>query len=294
MCQTISGIAVLANGEIRVYTSAESDSHTAIRQEFHIRDDDGPGASRQTPVELVPVRGVLRVEDMEFGFDSCRPNWWTDEYTEQATAQLFTAFRMRWSGRALKFCGDLYFDRLTSLPAGVRLLAGGNLDSRSLTSLSAGTKLSAGGDLYLASLTSLPADTKLSAGGDLYLPSLTSLSANAKLSAGGNLYLPLLTSLLAGTKLSAGSNLDLRALTSLPANAKLSVGNFLCLGPIISLPRGETRDSIHTAAKKRWLTRKVCTGCKGKGYLTDMRGDEYDARFDCPACGGTGKVEEDK
>ena len=236
MCRAISGIAILADGVVRVYTSRRTDSHTAIREEHHIRDDGGPGASRQTPVELVPVGGVDRLADMIFAFGDDRPDWWTDEHTDQAKAQLFAAWRERWTGTALAFAGDLDLGALTSLPAGVKLSAGNDLDLGALTSLPAGVKLSAGNDLYLSSLTSLPAGVKLSAGNNLDLSSLTSLPA--------------------GVKLSAGGYLNLGALTSLPAGAKLSAGGYLDLGALTSLPAGATRESIRARARARWQREK--------------------------------------
>ncbi len=181
MCRAISGIAVLADGAVKVYTSKVSDSHTVIREEHKIRDDSGPGATRQTPVELVPVRGLALLAEMDFHFDADRPDWWTDEHTEQAKVQMFAAWRARWVGVRLHFSGHLDLRSLTSLPANAKLSAGGDLDLRSLTSLPANAKLSAGGDLNLGSLTSLPANAKLSAGGYLNLGSLTSLPANETL-----------------------------------------------------------------------------------------------------------------
>jgi hypothetical protein len=181
MCKFISGVAVLADGQLKVYTLRDTDSHVEIYRHHKIRDDGSPGATRQTPVELIPVKSLERVEDMEFMFDDQRPDWWTDEHTEQAKAQLFSAMRERWDGDTLRFKGDLYLSFLTSLPANAKLSAGGDLYLRSLTSLPANAKLSAGGDLYLSFLTSLPANAKLSAGGDLDLSFLTSLPAGETL-----------------------------------------------------------------------------------------------------------------
>ena len=87
MCQTRSGVAVkISESEIRIYMS-DDDSHNTIREEHHLRDDDGPLASRQTPVEFVPATDLLDLDTWEFVFDDSHPDWWTDSMTEQAVRQ---------------------------------------------------------------------------------------------------------------------------------------------------------------------------------------------------------------
>ena len=163
MCQFISGIAVKNGEAVTIYTLPREDSHTAIRAHFDIRDDGGPGASRQTPVELVPVRGFERVEEYDFIFDDGRPDWWTDEMTETAKRELFRAARARWDGKSLAMGRDVYLGRLTSLAEGVSLKAGGNLGLGSLTSLPKGVSLTSGRDVYLGRLTSIGRGCQLSA-----------------------------------------------------------------------------------------------------------------------------------
>jgi len=145
MCKAISGIAVYDGESVKVYTLPDSDSHSDIREKHHIRDDSLTGiASRQTPVELVPIKDLFDVKGMDFRFDDSCPYWWTDDdMTDEAIRQLHAAWMSRWDGKCLHFEGDLYLGSLTSLPEGVTLTAGGNLDLRSLTSLPKGVKVKA-------------------------------------------------------------------------------------------------------------------------------------------------------
>ena len=125
MCRSISGEAVLKDGErIKVYTSKVTDSHTEIRAEYNIREDDcGPAGARHTPVELVPMSSLTDVKGMEFRFDDMRPDWWTDDMTESAIRQLYQAMKKRWKGKVLKLGGNLNLESLTSLPEGVTVSA---------------------------------------------------------------------------------------------------------------------------------------------------------------------------
>jgi len=166
MCMHKSGIVVRRDEtSIDVYFLKGEDSHSKIR-DAHKISDSGALGRYQTPVEFKPVRGIKKLEQYDFIFDAGKPDWWKDEFEEEAKRVLFRASQ-----------DDLAGDFT------------GSLNLRSLTSLPADAKLSAGGSLYLSSLTSLPANAKLSAGGYLNLSSLTSLPANAKLSAGGYLNL---------------------------------------------------------------------------------------------------------
>ena len=207
MCQAISGIAVKNGEDIKVYTLRHEDSHQKIRDEYKIRDDNRPGSQYQTPVELIPVRGLFKLGDMDFKFDAGRPDWWTDEITEEAKKQLFAAWMARWEGKILQFDGYLYLRSLTTLPEGVTLEAGGHLD--------------------LSSLTTLPEDVTLKAGGSLDLRSLTALPEGVTLEPGGYLYLSSLTTLPEGVTLKAGGYLDLRSLTTLPEGVTLKTGGYL-------------------------------------------------------------------
>ena len=143
MCRTKSGIAVLANDELKVYHLPGEDSHEKIRQHYNIQDGLGAGATRQTPVECIPVRGVEKLADFDFTFDDGQPAWWAEAFTRQAKRELWRAFRAEWDGKTLKRGGNLYLRSLTSLPEGVTLEAGGDLDLSSLTSLPEGVTLKA-------------------------------------------------------------------------------------------------------------------------------------------------------
>jgi len=136
MCQYKSGIAVKSGYDVKVYYLKDSDSHSEIRKHY-IR------AGYQTPVELIPVRGIKKIEDFNFVFDDARPEWWTETMTESAARQLFLAHMENTDGMTLSAGGSLYLSSLTSIPDGVTLLAGGNLYLRSLTSIPEGVKTKA-------------------------------------------------------------------------------------------------------------------------------------------------------
>ena len=151
MCQKISGIAVLnqERTDVKVYTSKKSDSHTDIRAEHGIRDDNSPIADRQTPIELIPKTSLTKLDGMKFIFDDCCPDWWTDNMTDSAIRQLFFALKDRWDGDTLSFDGDLDLRSLTSIPEGVTLSAGGYLDLERLTSIPEGVITKIKGNIYL-------------------------------------------------------------------------------------------------------------------------------------------------
>jgi len=192
MCQTISGIAVKTGDTVMVYMSKKSDSHSDIRQEYKIRDDNSPIAGRQTPVELIPVTSLTDIDGMKFKFDDVKPDWWTDDMTEEAIRQLYQALNRRWdkSKTVFSFPGDLDLGNLVSIPEGVTLKAGGSLDLSSLISIPSipeGVTLEAGGSLDLSSLVSIPSipeGVMLKAGGSLYLSSLVSIPEGVIVTAG--------------------------------------------------------------------------------------------------------------
>ena len=164
MCMHKSGIVVLIDETtIKVFCLPGEDSHSKIREKYGISDSSAIGRY-QTPVEFKPVRGIESIDQYDFVFDASRPDWWRDEFEEDAKRILFHASQ---EDSADGFTGGLDLRSLTSLPANAQLTAGGYLDLSSLTSLPADAKLTAGGYLYLSSLTSLPANAKLSAGGYL-------------------------------------------------------------------------------------------------------------------------------
>ena len=185
MCQFRSGIAVRVDeSTVRVYMLSDDDSHEEIRKHYRLTDD-GELSRYQTPVELVPVRGLFRREDYDFVFDAGKPDWWVDGMMEQAVDVLFPAALTRLEGTT----GDLNLRSLVTLPEGVTLHAGGDLDLYSLTTMPEGVTLHAGGYLNLRSLTTLPEGVTLHAGGYLNLYSLTTMPEGVTLHAGGYLYL---------------------------------------------------------------------------------------------------------
>ena len=126
MCQHKSGIAVkVSEVEVKVYFLAGEDLHQKIRDHFSLNDSSA--LSRyQTPIEFIPVRGIEAIEQYEFKFDDSRPEWWTDDMTEEAKRVLFAASQVDLKSK--KFIGDLDLGSLTTLPANAKLTAGGSLD----------------------------------------------------------------------------------------------------------------------------------------------------------------------
>ncbi len=139
MCHSQSGIAVrIDETSVRVYTCLDTDSHSDIRERCGLSDGANPMSRYQTPVELVPFRGMKRVEDFYFRFDAGRPKWWTDSMTGQAKSQMFAAFSAHWDGDVFQHAGYLNLRSLTSIPEGVTLSVGGYLSLHSLTSIPEG------------------------------------------------------------------------------------------------------------------------------------------------------------
>ena len=200
MCQAISGVAVKSDDDVKVYTLRHSDSHEDLRKEYKIRDDGGAGATRQTPVELVMVSDLFKVEGMKFQFDDKRPDWWTDSMTESAIRQLHKAWMGRWVGKVLEFKGDLFLRSLTTIPEGVTIKSGGDLYLPSLTTIAKGVTIKSGGDLYLPSLTKIAKGVTIKSGGNLFLSSLTTISKGVTIKSVGDLYLRYLTTIPEGCK----------------------------------------------------------------------------------------------
>jgi len=199
MCQFKSGIAVkISEDEVKIYTLKGEDSHTKIRKEYNIRDGIGAGASRQTPVELVPVRGLLKKEDYDFVFDAGKPDWWTDNMTVSAKAQLFSAIKAEIINNKIKYKGSLNLSRLTSLPKGITLKAGRYIYLNNLIFMSEGVTLEVGSSIELDSLTTLPKGITLKAGRYICLDKLTFLPKGVTLEAGWSIYLNSLTTLPKG------------------------------------------------------------------------------------------------
>ena len=148
MCQCISGVAVLSGETVKVFTSTKSDSHNNIREVFGIRDDNSPFADRQTPVELIPTTSLTELKGMKFVFDDKRPDWWTDNMTDDATRQLFSALNNRWDGNVFSLDGDINLGRLKSISAGVTLSAGSDLNLYRLTNIPKGVIVKAKNIIY--------------------------------------------------------------------------------------------------------------------------------------------------
>lgn len=240
MCEAISGVACQSGEDVRVFTLPDSDRHSEIRKHYSIRDGLGAGATRQTPVELVPVRGLGLEDprDMLFGFNAGCPGWWTEAMTRDAVRQLHRAWLRRWKGKTLDFPGDVWLNSLTSLPAGVTLRADGRIYLRSLTALPKGVTIEAGRDLNLEHLTALPAGVTLRAGGNLDLSNLTALPEGITIDAGGHLWLHSLTVLPEGVTIEAGGNIYLEHLATIAEGVTIEAGQCLWLNSLTSIGRG--------------------------------------------------------
>lgn len=169
MSQFKAGVAIYKNDtEVIVHTLKGSDSHTAIREAHGICDELGAGATRQTPIELIPVgKATLRRPDRqwELTFGAGRPSWWTDAHTKAARRQLSRAARDDWDGDILHHDGDLWLERISSLPAGVTV--------------------SATGDIFLGSLLTIPDRVTIRAGRDVYIGKVVEMSSRSKIIATG-------------------------------------------------------------------------------------------------------------
>ena len=231
MCQMISGIAVLTDGDkIKVYTSETSDSHSDIREEFGIRDDNSPIADRQTPVELIPVESLTDVNGMEFRFDAGKPNWWTDDMTDETVRQLYRALKNRWNKdrTVFEFAGHINLNNLRTIPAGITMKSGGGgiyLDS--LQSIAENVTLQAKGSIYLDSLQSIPENVTLQAKGSIYLNSLQSIPDGVTLVAGRALHLKHVTSIADGVTL-VGENIILISMKAMPEKVAVT-SKCICL-----------------------------------------------------------------
>jgi len=241
MCQFKSGIAIkVSESEVSVRVLPLNDSHTDIREKYHISEDN-LGLSRfSTPVELVPTK--LDFEDKscwKFVFDAGKPDWrWVDCMIDQCIDQLLKAAKSDieavMSGE--KYKKDLDLGRLTSIPIGFNPTVGGSLYLESLTSIPEGFNPIVGGRLYLESLTSIPEGFNPIVGGHLHLESLTSIPAGFNPTVGRNLHLSSLSRIPEGFNPTVGGNLDLESLTSIPEGWNPTVGGNLHLESLTSIP----------------------------------------------------------
>jgi hypothetical protein len=85
--------------------------------------------------------------------------------------------------------GDVYLDRLTSLPPGVEFKNGGTVYLESLTSISPGVEFKNGWSVNLHSLTSIPPGFVFKNGGNVYLDALTSIPSGVEFKNGANVNL---------------------------------------------------------------------------------------------------------
>jgi len=185
MCQFKSGVAVkISEDDVKVFTLKGEDGHTEIRKEYNIRDGMGAGSTRQTPVELIPIRGLLKKEDYNFIFDADRPDWWTDNMTVSATNQLFSAVLAEIVNNTIKYKGYLDLDSLTTLPKGITLEVGNSIYLSSLEILRKGVTIEADRNIYLRNLIKLSKDVMLKAGDDIYLNRLATLPEGIIIEAG--------------------------------------------------------------------------------------------------------------
>jgi len=190
MCKFKSGVAVKINeDDVKIYTLRGEDSHTEIRNEYNIRDDDGAGATRQTSVELIPVRGLSKKEDYDFIFDAGKPDWWTDNMTISAVNQLFSAVKVEIVNNTIKYKGNLELNSLTTLPKSIILESDWNIYLGSLKSMSEGITLEAGLNIFLGSLVTMSKGTTLKAGWNIYLRNLIKLSKGVIIKAGWDIEL---------------------------------------------------------------------------------------------------------
>ena len=132
MCHHKSGIVVKVDETTcKVFCLPGEDSHSKIRDHFKLSDTSLLGRF-QTPVEFIPVRGAEKIEDYVFKFDDTKPNWWREEFADEAKIVLFSQSQI---DLAEEFLGSLDLSSLTSAN-GLEALAivGGSLDLSSLTS----------------------------------------------------------------------------------------------------------------------------------------------------------------
>ena len=199
MCQFKSGIAVrISESEVKVRTLPFEDSHTNIREQFNINEDNLGLSRYSTHVELIPTK--LDFEDQscwELVFDDKKPDWWTEGMTNQCIDRLLKAakedFDVIMSGK--EHTGNLALMNLTSISSGFNPTVGGYLDLGGLTSIPDSFNPTVGGSLWLNGLTSIPDGFNPTVGGNLGLEGLTSIPSDFNPTVGGNLYLDGLTSI---------------------------------------------------------------------------------------------------
>ena len=92
MCNWKSGIVVrVSEAECEVYTLSGQDSHTEIRKQHGISEDNGALSRAQTPVEFQPARGCEKLNQFDLVYDAGKPDWVTPEMEERIKAKMFEA-----------------------------------------------------------------------------------------------------------------------------------------------------------------------------------------------------------
>ena len=88
MCNWKSGIVVrVSEAECEVYTLSGQDSHTEIRKQHGISEDNGALSRAQTPVEFQPARGCEKLNQFDLVYDAGKPDWVTPEMEERIKAR---------------------------------------------------------------------------------------------------------------------------------------------------------------------------------------------------------------
>ena len=176
-------------------------------------------------------------------------------------------------GCALNAGGYIDLYNLTTLPDGCALNAGGYIDLRNLTTLPKGCSLIAGGSILMGKLTALPDGCSLIAGGSLYLGNLTTLPDDCSLTAGEAIYLANLTTLPDDCSLTAGGSLYLYNLTTLPEGCPLTAGGSLYLRD------RATRTTNRPPAMLSWYGGKYVMADGILAEVVSRRGNVYRVRI---------------
>ena len=130
MCEWVSGEAVkVDDDEVLILLGDMTDSHTDIRGQHKIGEDDGKALHRyHTPFEFVPTK-IDAFDDYQFKFDTKKPDWWTDHHTSSAIRQLRAEAVRRYElllGGG-KWQGYIYLRNLTATGKLTQIVAGGSI-----------------------------------------------------------------------------------------------------------------------------------------------------------------------
>ena len=81
MCNFCSAIAVLNGDEVRLHFGS-SDSHTTIREENNLPEENFANLVKQTPLEFTPMSCLRDYNSYKLVFDAYKPEWWKDYFTD--------------------------------------------------------------------------------------------------------------------------------------------------------------------------------------------------------------------